>query len=383
MRSVLTIILIGLSLVLNAQKNKDYSKIDFVALLIPDSLTQSTKGIAGYINSNFSNESDKARAAFIWVTINIQYDVDNMFAINFYANKNEVIDKVLKTRKGICQHYAELYNNIINQVGIKSYVIYGYTKQNEMVNYIPHAWCAGLIDSTWFLFDPTWGSGYVHNSRFVRKINNFYFKTKPENLIKSHMPFDPLWQFLNYPVTNQEFYEGNFKVNKNKPFFNFIDTLSKFEQESNTERLISSSNRIERNGVKNSLIFDKLQENKLEIEYYKNKLVIETHNAAVSFYNDGINELNKFVQYRNKQFIPKKADNEIKNMLDTAEYSLNLSREKLNEIRNPDSNMTLSISQLNRSIEDAMKNLNDQKVFLDKYVKTNKKYRNELFYVKQ
>jgi len=35
MRSVLTIILIGLSLVLNAQKNKDYSKIDFVALLIP------------------------------------------------------------------------------------------------------------------------------------------------------------------------------------------------------------------------------------------------------------------------------------------------------------------------------------------------------------
>ena len=375
-------LIVSINSALNAQKKKDYSKIDYVALQIPDSLTKSTKLISGYINSNFTNQSDKARAAFIWVAINIQYDIENMFALNFYANSKEIIDKVLKTRKGICMHYAELYSDIVNQVGIKSYVIYGYTKQNDFVDYIPHSWCAGLIDSTWYLIDPTWGSGYIQNSIFVRKINNYYFKTKPENLIKSHMPFDPIWELLNYPITNQEFYEGNFKIDKSKPFFNYVDTLIKYEVESNIERLQSSSNRIEKNGVKNSLVFDRLQEIKREIEYYKNKKNVDISNTAVNLYNDGINALNLFVEYRNKQFKPLKPDNEIIKMLDTVEYSLNFSRDKLKEIKNPDTNFASNISQLNISIDNATRNLNDQRAFLNKYLMTKKGKRNSLFYVK-
>ena len=38
-----------------------------------------------------------------------------------------------------------------------------------------------------------------------------YFMMKPEKAIKSHMPFDPLWQFLNYPITSTEFYEDEFE----------------------------------------------------------------------------------------------------------------------------------------------------------------------------
>ena len=212
MRILITLILLGVFLGLDAQKVSDSFPADKIALQIPDSLTYSTSGIVGYINSNFSNQKDKSRAIFIWITKNIQYDIDNMFAINFYQNPKEIIDKVLSTRKGICMHYAELFNDLANKAGIKSFVISGYTKQNGFVDYIPHAWCAGLIDSTWFLFDPTWGSGYVQNARFVRQVNNFYYMTKPEQLIKTHMPFDPLWQFLNYPVTNQEFYESKFQI---------------------------------------------------------------------------------------------------------------------------------------------------------------------------
>jgi transglutaminase/protease-like cytokinesis protein 3 len=56
-------------------------------------------------------------------------------------------------------HYVELFNRIANQVGIKADVISDYTRQKGFVDYIPHAWCAGLIDASWFLFDPAWGSG--------------------------------------------------------------------------------------------------------------------------------------------------------------------------------------------------------------------------------
>lgn len=370
---------LGLSISLNAQKNNECSVVDKVMVQIPDSLTKTTQGIADYVKLNFSKPNDQSRAIFIWVAKNIQYDIDNMFAINFYQKTNEIIDKVLKTRKGICMSYAELFNDIANKVEIKTYVISGYTKQNGFVDYIPHAWCASMIDSVWFLFDPTWGSGYIQNGKFVKQINNYYYKTKPEQIVKSHMPFDPLWQFLNYPITNQEFYEGKTQVNNKKDFFNFVDTLQLFEKQSEIEQLISSSNRIEKNGVKNSLVFDRLQHNKREIEYYNNKKIVDSYNSAVNSFNNGINLLNVFIDYRNKQFTPKRPDAEIKQMVDTVDYLFNQARFQLNTLKNPDSNMATSITQLNKSLNDATVNLNDQKAFVDKYLKAGKLSRKTMF----
>ena len=172
----------------------------------------------------------------------------------------------------------------------------------------------------------------------------------------------------------------SFRLNKTKPFFNYNDTLSDYENESEIEQLQSSYNRIETNGVKNSLIFDRLQHNKREIEYYNNKMVVERFNGAVNLYNEGIIQLNSFIEYRNRQFTPKKTDSEIKQMVDVAEISLNSSREKLKEIKNPDSDISTSILQLNRSIDEANINLSEQKAFLDKYFSTGKVFRKSLFY---
>ena len=381
MRFLTLILLFGIAIGINAQKQtNEFTAVDKLALQIPDSLTNTANGLSDYINSKFTSQSDKSRAIFIWTTNNIQYDIENMFAINFYQSTSEIIDKVLKTKKGVCMHYAELYNSTANKVGVKSYVIAGYTKQNGFVDYIPHAWCASFIDSAWYIIDPTWGSGYIQNSKFVKKTNEFYFKAKPEQMVKSHMPFDPLWQFLNYPVTNQEFYEGKTGINKNKPYFNYPDTLMQFEQQSDILKLKSSSRRIEQNGVKNSLVFDMLQHNKREIEYHNSKILVEASNSAVTLYNDGINRLNGFIDYRNKQFTPTRPDNEIKEMVDLADKSLSSSREKLKEIKNPDSNTANSITQLNKSIDEAVLNLNEQKAFLEKYFKTGKLFRKSLFY---
>lgn len=376
---LILITLLGLSLSLNAQKNNEYSAIDKVMIQIPDSLTKTTQGISDYVNMNFSKPTDKSRAVFIWIAKNIQYDIDNMFAINLSQKTNEIIDKVLINRKGICMSYAELFNDIANKVGIKTFVILGYTKQNGFVDYIPHAWCASMIDSVWFFFDPTWGSGYIQNGKFVKQINNYYYKTKPEQLIKSHMPFDPLWQFLNYPITNQEFYEGKTQINNQKDFFNFMDTLQLFEKQSEIEQLIASSNRIEKNGVKNSLVFDRLQHNKQKIEYYNSKKIVDGYNSAVNSFNTGVNLLNAFIYYRNKQFTPKKPDAEIKQMVDTVDFLFNQARLNLNTLKNPDSNLAISITQLNKSLNDATVNLNDQKTFVDKYIKSGKLTRKTLF----
>jgi transglutaminase/protease-like cytokinesis protein 3 len=252
----------------NAQKLSTTIPVEKTAAQIPDSVTSNASSIAEYLNSKFTLQKEKARAIFVWITSNIQYDIENVFAINFYQNSNEIVAEVLKSKKGVCMHFAELFNDIANKAGIRSFVIPGYTKQNGFVDYIPHAWCTALIDSTWCLVDPTWGSGYVQNAKFIKKMNNFYFLTNPELLIKSHIPFDLMWELLNYPITNQEFYEGKTQMVKSKRFFNFNDSIQNYIHESDIQKLISSSRRIENNGVKNSLIFDRLQHNKREIEYY-------------------------------------------------------------------------------------------------------------------
>jgi len=345
----------------------EYAIIDKKALQLPDSLTKSTDQIAAYITSNFVTDKDKSRAIFIWIASNIQYDIDNMFAINFQEKKEEKIAKPLRTKKGICENYASLFTDICIKSGIKSFVIEGYTKQNGLIDDIPHAWCAALIDSSWFLFDPTWGSGYVNDGKFFKKINDDYFMVSPTTLIKSHIPFDYLWQFLDYPVTNQEFYEGKIEQNTTKPFFNFNDTLQLYENLSYIEQLISSAFRVEKNGVINSLVFDRLQYLKLEIENDRQNKIVFLYNSVVVDYNDGIYLLNEFINYRNKQFTPKKPNPEIQNMLDKVDNKLQEAKIKLGKISNPDTNTLNMIRQLTKSIDDTFNQLNEQQVWLNQY----------------
>ena len=117
---------------LSAQKvvTNEFAAIDKKGISIPDSLTKTTANLSKYINENFQTEKDKARAIFVWLASNIQYDVENMFAINFYETKENKISKTLNTKKGICENYAALFTEIAGGCGIKSFVIEGYTKQN-------------------------------------------------------------------------------------------------------------------------------------------------------------------------------------------------------------------------------------------------------------
>ncbi len=161
MRIIVISILLLLTQSLTGQKIKkvvnEYAAIDKKALQIPDSLTKTAEGIASYITTNLNTDKEKVRAIFIWVATNIEYDIDNMFAINFYEKKGDKIAKPLKTRKGICENYAELFNDICLKANIKSFVIEGYTKQNGIADNFPHAWCSVLVNNTWVMFDPTWG----------------------------------------------------------------------------------------------------------------------------------------------------------------------------------------------------------------------------------
>jgi transglutaminase/protease-like cytokinesis protein 3 len=372
---------------LKAQTNvlNKYAAVDKQALQIPDSLTATTQAIADYINENFSSEKDKARAAFIWVAANIQYDIENMFAINFYASKEEKINKALKTRKGICENYAFLFNDINLKCGIKSYIIEGYAGKSGK-DYLQHLWCIAYIDTSWQLIDPTWGSGYVSGLKFEKKIDNNYFCANPEFLIKTHMPFDYLWQLLDYPVTNQEFYEGKIISNTSKPFFNYIDSIKLYEHQTPIEQLTASGKRIRKNGLNNSMVFDKLQHIQIEIENDKIRVANEKgdlYNKALVYYNDAVIEFNRFIDYQNHQFKPVNPDADIQGMIDSTNKRLDKAKLNLRQISDPPPSLETLLMQLRKSIIEFDSNIRKQQDWLNIYFSKSTLKRKQMFYEKK
>jgi transglutaminase-like putative cysteine protease len=148
MKKISVLFLFFLSLLSFGQINTGYSLVDAKMNAIPSSSTASVGAIASYINANFKSDKDKIRAAFYWTASNISYDVANMFTVGFDETEQDKIAKTLQSKKGVCIHYASVFNALCKEMGIESYVISGYTKQNGKVGNLAHAWTAAKIDGS-------------------------------------------------------------------------------------------------------------------------------------------------------------------------------------------------------------------------------------------
>lgn len=362
-----------------AQSTNPFATVDTKMLKIPAESTQSTTDIANYINANFTSESDKIRAAFYWTASSISYDVENMNEPNFIYTPQEKIASALTTKKGVCIHYAEVFSEIANKLGIKTHIIGGYTKQNGVVTPITHAWCGSKVDGKWQLFDPTWASGYVNGGKFTKKFNNLYYKTEPSKLIQTHMPFDYLWQFLSRPLTNREFFTG--KLTEEKPITNYDFTaeIAKYEQLSDEQKAFESAQRIEKNGVFNNFIADYLAIKKNEFTVLNQNKNIEKFNLLVEEYNQAIVGLNDFIYYRNRQFKPILPDEEIRLMIETPYNKLKKCQEDMYKINSVGRENYESFSGLKKSIVEATKQAEEHYNFVKDYLTKDKSGRKSMF----
>lgn len=361
------------------QANVGYTLVDAKMSKIPANAANSTEAIAKYINANFKTENDKIRAVFYWTASNISYDVENMFAVNIMETPQDRITKTFKTRKGICGDYAMIFSEIANLVGVKSVVVEGYTKQDGKVATLAHAWCAAKIENKWYLFDPTWGSGYVNNNKYTRKINNIHFKVEPSKMINSHMPFDYLWQFINYPITNQEFIAGKTQINKTKKNYDFESEIAKYEALPKIDQFFESAQRIEKNGIKNQLISQAYTYAKTSWNTERENENGAKYNAIVNQYNEAINELNDFIYYRNNKFKPLLPDDEIKSKIQNPIEKFKKCQEglyKVSSLSNVDAN---SISTFKKSIADALVQSETHLEFVKNYLSKSKLVRKTMF----
>ena len=345
-----------------------YEVVDKKMAQIPDSLTTSTTKIADYISSNFKTSNDKIRAVFFWTASNIGYDVVNM--LNQDPNQTEEfkIKSALDSRKGVCMHYAAVFNDLANKVGVRTYVVEGYTKQFGKIATLGHAWCASQLDGNWFLFDPTWGSGYVLNQNYVKKLNNSFFKAEPSQFILSHMPFDFLWQFLTNPVTNAEFYGGKKDPKKAKIVCDYQTQIDRFDTLSQADKAFETAERIEKNGLMNKLITDQYESKKKNFTILRQNKNIEKLNTVVTNYNEAIGLLNDFVRFRFNKFKPEQSDELLRKNIQELSDKMNKCKVDVYNIGSVGTENSSNLLNLKKMILDAVEQTDKQKTFLDTYL---------------
>jgi len=134
-------------------------------------------------------------------------------------------------------------------------------------------------------------------------------------------------------------------------------------------------------------LFDRLHYTKSEIENCKVeaenarlKLTYDRYNSAIADYNESLRLVNKIIDYRNKQFIPAKADTAVQHMVDLPNSLFENAKTKLSQIEKPDANLVALMASLKNSMDDASEKLKEQTDFVKSYLRKNKIARKAMFY---
>lgn len=165
-----------------------------------------------YAKSNFTDDLEKARFFFYWISDNIEYDFevkDRLKAgTNTEEDDNNNLDPliVFERKKAICEGYSQLFKWFMQELDIETIVIGGYIRnftnpivEPDLDKNFKHTWNACKINDEWLIVDTTWAQQFESN------VPDFYFDISPEKLIITHFPSESKWQLLEKPLTLIEF----------------------------------------------------------------------------------------------------------------------------------------------------------------------------------
>jgi hypothetical protein len=344
------------------------SQFEDVYVNIPSSETTTITGISTFINNHFDSDDKKIAAIYNWIISNIKYDADSIHYVILDEDNEQRATFALRRKKGVCENFAAIFNELCTKCGIASFAIEGFTKQMGSIDRTPHVWCAAFTDNQWKFYDPTWDAGFITNGHFIKEIRSNYFRISPEYFIQTHLPFDPLFQFLNYPITYKEFISGNSKQGGQKLYFNYVDSINAYKKMDRLTQYLSTFSRINGTGWPTSKIDTKLKRIKLEIELINQDTDVDLYNSAVSEYNEAIQFLNTFLSYRNNQFQPSKSKDEVEKLFEKTQELISSANFKLKKANGSKATLMLDTGDIQKKLDDLKINLDEQKIFFKNFL---------------
>eukprot|EP00063_Salmo_salar_P079748 XP_014054583.1 PREDICTED: kyphoscoliosis peptidase [Salmo salar] len=187
-----------------------------------------TQTITQTITEGAQNELEKLRAIWIWLCHNIEYDVSGYLGL---TDKLCSPERVIETGRGVCCGYSSVCMQMCQEAGIECQEVSGHGKgigyrqgQSYQNTKSLHMWNAVKLGGHWYLLDACWGAGRVDmdNKAFIKRYDDFYFLTDPEDFINSHCPDEQEWQLLDDPIPLEEFEK---RVLKTSEFYRLGLTL--------------------------------------------------------------------------------------------------------------------------------------------------------------
>lgn len=351
----------------------NYDKADKLALKMPGSATKSCTLMSEYIKSNVSTEEEYLRMAYMWIAKNVSYDKGGEMDLTLSCSSDSIANVILKKKKAVCSGYAELFTQLCHALGFQAYTVTGYTMLNKEVDVDGHAWNAvQLANGEWRLFDPMWGAGTLTKGKFSKKINDKYFLVEPSEFIKTHMPFDPLWQLTSYPIKAEAFYNGE-AAPKEKVYYNYNDTIKANDKLFKSEQLEALCRRLEWAGDVNpctNSMLDICKQNivilKKREKYALENRKVNKFNTVVDRVNIVISDYNKFVEVK-KTFRAKKISAfKLKEIMDTCSANIAIAQKDLSRLSFDDEQQKRQMQNLTQTIQSLQKQIIKEQAFLSK-----------------
>lgn len=214
----------------------------------PKISASSIGSLVEYLQKPAKTESQKLEIFCYWIADNIAYDTKG-----YLSGKYTETDKILITRKGICNNYAELLQRMCTAVKMECHVIKGYSKgygysKNTPFNTTDHAWNVVRVDGKHVLVDATWASGNVDWVKgvftFKKEFNPGEIIADPAYFSETHLPGDPRWQLRNNPITLKSFVANdsvNDMLKGTISQYHFTDSIDQYLKADSIDRIVLSA----------------------------------------------------------------------------------------------------------------------------------------------
>lgn len=265
---------VGLFSSFDRATKKDYVAIDIYARSPEAAELHSIPQLSDYLTQKATTDEEKVRSIYVWITEHISYDYtaylknknrDHQNVKNLEIFRKQQADKALQYRTAICLGYATLFQELCAAMDIRSYVIYGNAKSKKG----SHCWNAVEIDEKWYLVDVTWGAGKMTDGEFIKIFQEEYFMADPVAFLVDHLPHDPMWQLLEYPLSQKNFefdstyvYQQLQNSSRDEFAFNYQDSIRTFLTLSRQIRDIQAAERaVLRNHCKDKIILARAYKN--------------------------------------------------------------------------------------------------------------------------
>ena len=297
----------------------------------PINVKNSTIKLSVYLCEPFKTEKEKFASIFYWIAKNISYNDVQAKTTIYYESVDEIIEQVMKSKSGVCQHFSELFARLARHAGLEVYVVNGYTRTNGKVDNLSHAWNIIKTNDKYSFIDATW-AGAALKTISKNKFPEMFFMMTPEENLKRRMPFDPIWQALPYPVKYQEFDKNSEKTATRKDRFNYADSINAYNNSELIDKQTGIMRRMKANGTFNPLVareYDLMEKN-YEMLLFNQEVV--KYNQATALYNNGMKYFNQYVKIKNnKTYLKNYSRQQLEAITDSA--SVNLQKaEKIFEV---------------------------------------------------